>query len=36
MSLVETGSVDAIYSAHNIEHVYPHEVPIVLNEFYRG
>ena len=35
MSLVETGSVDAIYSAHNIEHVYPHEVPIVLNEFYR-
>jgi hypothetical protein len=35
MSLVETRSVDAIYSAHNIEHVYPHEVPIVLNEFYR-
>ena len=34
MSLVETGSVDAIYSAHNIEHVYPHEVPIVLSEFY--
>ena len=35
MSQVETGSVDAIYSSHNIEHVYPHEVPIVLNEFYR-
>ena len=35
MSLVKTGSVDAIYSAHNIEHVYPHEVPIALKEFYR-
>ena len=35
MSLVETGSVDAVYSAHNIEHIYPHEVPFVLKEFYR-
>jgi SAM-dependent methyltransferase len=35
MSAVETGSVDAIYSAHNIEHVFPYEVPIVLKEFYR-
>ena len=35
MSLVETGSVDAVYSSHNIEHVYPHEVPIALKEFYR-
>jgi predicted SAM-dependent methyltransferase len=35
MSLVETGSVDAVYSAHNIEHIYPHEVPIALKEFYR-
>lgn len=35
MSAVETGSVDAIYSAHNIEHVFPHEVPIVLKEFHR-
>ena len=35
MSEVETGSVDAIYSSHNIEHVYPHEVPIVLREFHR-
>ena len=35
MSKVESGSVDAIYSSHNIEHVYPHEVPIVLNEFFR-
>jgi ubiquinone/menaquinone biosynthesis C-methylase UbiE len=35
MSLVKTGSVDAVYSSHNIEHVFPHEVPIVLKEFYR-
>ena len=35
MQLVETGSVDALYSAHNIEHIYPHQVPIALREFYR-
>ncbi|MDC1450600.1 class I SAM-dependent methyltransferase [Candidatus Thioglobus sp.] len=35
MSAVEAGSVDAIYSSHNIEHVFPHEVPIVLREFHR-
>lgn len=25
--------VDAIYSNHNIEHLYPHEVPVALAEF---
>ena len=35
MKSVETGSVDAIYSSHNIEHIFPHEVPIALKEFYR-
>ena len=35
MNLVKTGSVDAVYSSHNIEHIYPHEVPIALKEFYR-
>jgi len=35
MSAVGSGSVDAIYSAHNIEHVYAHEVPLVLAEFLR-
>ena len=35
MKLVETGSVDAIYSSHNIDHIYPHEVLIALKEFYR-
>ncbi|MBI5439497.1 MAG: methyltransferase domain-containing protein [Nitrosomonadales bacterium] len=35
MSAVATGSVDAIYSSHNIEHLYPHEVPVALAEFRR-
>jgi SAM-dependent methyltransferase len=35
MSLVETGSVDAVYSSHNIVNIYVHEVPIALKEFYR-
>ena len=35
MKLVDTGSVDAVYSSHNIEHIFPHEVPIALSEFYR-
>jgi predicted SAM-dependent methyltransferase len=35
MSAVQTNSVDAVYSSHNIEHVYPHEVPAVLGEFKR-
>jgi len=35
MKSVDTASVDAIYSAYNIDHIYPHEVPIALGEFYR-
>ena len=35
MKLVETASVDAVYSAYNIDHIYAHEVPIALSEFYR-
>lgn len=35
MAAVQNESVDAIYSAHNIEHVYAHEVPQVLKEFVR-
>ena len=35
MSLVKTSSVDAIYSAYNIDHIYAHEVPIAFKEFYR-
>lgn len=35
MSKVGSESVDAIYSSHNIEHIYPHEVPVALSEFFR-
>ncbi|CAN1510848.1 AdoMet_MTases domain containing protein [Burkholderiaceae bacterium] len=35
MSAVPSGSVDAIVSSHNIEHLYPHEVPVALAEFVR-
>jgi ubiquinone/menaquinone biosynthesis C-methylase UbiE len=35
MSAVATGSVDALFSSHNIEHLYPHEVPQALSEFKR-
>lgn len=35
MSMVASLSMDAVYSSHNIEHLYPHEVPKALGEFYR-
>lgn len=35
MNTVATGSVDAIYSSHSIEHIFPHEIAIALKEFYR-
>ena len=35
LSAVKTGSMEALYSSHNIEHLYPHEVPIALGEFKR-
>jgi Methyltransferase domain len=35
MSAVAPESVDAIFSSHNIEHLYPHEVPVALSEFLR-
>ncbi len=35
MSGVADSSVDAVYSSHNIEHLYPHEVPLALAEFKR-
>ena len=35
MSVVEDNSFDAVYSSHNIEHLYAHEVPLALNEFRR-
>ena len=35
MHTVESDSMDALYSSHNIEHLYPHEVKIALKEFLR-
>jgi SAM-dependent methyltransferase len=35
MSLLEDGTIDAIFSSHNIEHVWAFEVPGVLSEFRR-
>ncbi len=35
MSAVPSGSIDAVVSSHNIEHLYPHEVPVALAEFVR-
>jgi tetratricopeptide (TPR) repeat protein len=35
MSAVESNSVDAVWSSHNVEHLYAHDVPIALGEFLR-
>lgn len=35
MAAVANESVDDIFSSHNIEYLYPHEVPVALAEFLR-
>lgn len=35
LGVIDSESFDAIYSSHNIEHVYAHEVPVMLREFLR-
>jgi SAM-dependent methyltransferase len=35
MPIISDGAVDAVYSSHNIEHLYPHEVPLALREMHR-
>lgn len=35
LSPVPQGTVDAVYSSHNLEHVFPREVPKALGEFLR-
>tara|TARA_B100000963_G_scaffold361023_1_gene394433 strand:- start:2457 stop:3071 length:615 start_codon:yes stop_codon:yes gene_type:complete len=35
MSSIESKSFDAVYSSHNIEHLYAHEVTIALSEMNR-
>lgn len=35
MRLIASDSIDAVYSAHNLEHLYFYQVPLALGEFYR-
>jgi predicted SAM-dependent methyltransferase len=35
MGAVDDESVDAIFSSHNIEHLYAHDVPLACSEFLR-
>lgn len=35
MGVVSEASVDAVWSAHNLEHLFAHEVPLALAEFRR-
>lgn len=35
MGSVPDGSMDAVWSSHNLEHLYAHEVPVALAEFVR-
>lgn len=35
MGAVKANSVDAIFSSHNLEHLYAHEVVLAINEFKR-
>lgn len=35
MAPVPDGSVDAVWSSHNLEHLDPHEAPVALREFLR-
>jgi hypothetical protein len=35
MNAVGSGTMQGIFSSHNIEHLYSHEVPVALSEFLR-
>lgn len=35
MTPVADASVDGVWSSHNLEHLYAHEVPLALREFFR-
>jgi SAM-dependent methyltransferase len=35
MAPVASGSVEALFSSHSLEHLYPHQVPLALAEFRR-
>jgi SAM-dependent methyltransferase len=35
MRIISDATVDAVYSSHNVEHLYPHDVPTALGEINR-
>lgn len=35
MAVVGSETMDAVWSSHNLEHLYPHEVPVALRELWR-
>jgi len=35
LDLGDIGPFSTVYSSHTLEHVYPHQVPVVLREFHR-
>lgn len=35
MSAIGDGMMDAVFSSHNLEHLYAHEVPVAIKEFLR-
>lgn len=35
MPMVAAASVDAVWSSHNLEHLFAHQVPVALAEFFR-
>lgn len=35
MGAVPPASVDAVWSSHNLEHLYAHQVPVALGEYHR-
>jgi hypothetical protein len=35
MGAVASGSMDAVFSSHSLEHLFPHEAPLALAEFRR-
>ncbi len=35
LGAIEDGAVDAVWSSHNIEHLFAHEAPVAISEFRR-
>ena len=35
MGVISSASMDGLYSSHNVEHLYPHDVPRAFQEFHR-